>query len=240
MGQSPYHAVEPDSLYLSPDALTARLRGRVCIDLSPFSSPPASDRVVLSARTRRGKGFAAERADQNANVFDAVVRHINALGDAGKTVMIAGWTAGSLDRLMQMLTEHDLGGFKQINDLGQLPPGKARRVCAVLPIEEGFETDTLAVIGEQDILGDRLSRTLKKKRKNADFIAEVTSLATGEPVGSRALSRYSGLDLSPATLILLLLMQKCKRLPDPTAIYLNSQFKQRLPTSKLRICPLNF
>jgi transcription-repair coupling factor (superfamily II helicase) len=195
LGQSPYHPVAPESLYLSADALAARLKGRVCIDLSPFSPPPASDRIIMSAGARAGRGFSAERADQNANVFEAVVKHINALGDQGKTVLIAGWTAGSLDRLMQMLGEHDLGGFKQIDDMRTLPPGRARRACCVLPIEEGFETDTLAIIGEQDILGDRLSRSLKKKRKNADFIAEVTSLATGDIVVhvDHGIGRFVGL-----------------------------------------------
>jgi transcription-repair coupling factor (superfamily II helicase) len=195
MGQSPYHPVAPDTLYLSPEALTQTIRLRARVDLSAFSAPPGADRVVLSADARKGRTFAAERNDQNANVFDAVVRHINALGDAGKSVLIAGWTEGSLDRLMQMLTEHDLGGFKKIDSFADMPKGKARRACAVLPLEEGFETDDFALIAEQDILGDRLSRALKKKRKNADFIAEVTSLATGDIVVhvDHGIGRFVGL-----------------------------------------------
>jgi transcription-repair coupling factor (superfamily II helicase) len=35
----------------------------------------------------------------------------------------------------------------------------------VLPLEHGFETDTLALISEQDILGDRLARPRKKRAK---------------------------------------------------------------------------
>jgi transcription-repair coupling factor (superfamily II helicase) len=34
----------------------------------------------------------------------------------------------------------------------------------VLPLDAGFETDTLAVISETDILGDRLARPRRKRR----------------------------------------------------------------------------
>ncbi len=195
MGGAPYQPVDPATLYVSPVVLEAALKNRQCIDMTAYAVPPVQDRVVISGRSKKGRVFSNERADQNANVFDAVVRHINGLNMLGKSVMIAGWTAGSLDRLMQMLSEHDLGGFSTIDALPVFEPGKPRRVACVLPLEEGFETDVLAVIGEQDILGDRLSRSIRKKRKNADFIAEVTSLATGDIVVhvDHGIGRFTGL-----------------------------------------------
>ena len=53
---------------------------------------------------------------------------------------------------------------------------------AVLGLESGFETDGLAVIGEQDILGDRLVRPRKAAKRAENFIAEVSSLAAGDLV----------------------------------------------------------
>src|SRR6202008_608996 len=53
---------------------------------------------------------------------------------------------------------------------------------AVLGLESGFEMPDLAVIGEQDILGDRLVRPRRGGKRAADFIAEVTSLSAGDLV----------------------------------------------------------
>ena len=43
----------------------------------------------------------------------------------------------------------------------------------MLPLESGFETDQWVVVAEQDILGDRLVRRSKKRRRAADFIARI-------------------------------------------------------------------
>ncbi len=53
---------------------------------------------------------------------------------------------------------------------------------AVLGIEAGFETDRVAIVGEQDILGDRLVRRGRRKKRGADFISEVTGLDEGDIV----------------------------------------------------------
>jgi transcription-repair coupling factor (superfamily II helicase) len=53
---------------------------------------------------------------------------------------------------------------------------------AVLGLESGFETSTVAVIGEQDILGDRLVRPRRASRRAENFIAEVSALAAGDLV----------------------------------------------------------
>ncbi|MGB2659497.1 MAG: transcription-repair coupling factor, partial [Pseudolabrys sp.] len=66
---------------------------------------------------------------------------------------------------------------------------------AVLGIESGFETDDLAVISEQDILGDRLIRPRRAARRAENFIAEATSLAPGDLVVhvDHGIGRFSGL-----------------------------------------------
>jgi transcription-repair coupling factor (superfamily II helicase) len=44
----------------------------------------------------------------------------------------------------------------------------------VIALEHGFEAADLAVIGEQDILGDRLVRQRKRKRRAQDVLAEAS------------------------------------------------------------------
>jgi len=68
-------------------------------------------------------------------------------------------------------------------------------MLAVLGMESGFETDHVAIISEQDILGDRLVRPRKANRKLENFISEVTSLAAGDLVVhvEHGIGRFIGL-----------------------------------------------
>jgi len=65
---------------------------------------------------------------------------------------------------------------------------------AVLGIESGFETSGIAVIAEQDILGDRLVRP-RRARKADNFIAEATMLTAGDLVVhvDHGIGRFVGL-----------------------------------------------
>ena len=191
----PYKPLEPGRLYLSPDEIAAAAETRTFVRFTPFAAPEGAGKV-LHAGSHPGRSFAEERADPNANVFDHVVKHIGALRAGGKRVLIAGWSEGSADRTNQILTEHGLGGVTRVESLEaltKLPKGQAG--LAVLPLETGFETDALAVIAEQDILGDRLIRRAKRSRKATDFISEVTALSAGDIVvhADHGIGRFVGL-----------------------------------------------
>ena len=192
----PYKPVAPDLLYLSPENLIASLGPREAIDFTPFDAPDAGAKKVFHAGSRHGRSFVEERADPNVNVFDVVVRHIADERAARRRVVVAGWTEGSLDRLGQILAEHHLGNLKQVETLAeaeQLEPGQA--ALAVLPLESGFETEKLVVVAEQDILGDRLIRRSKRKKRASDFIAEASALSAGDIVvhADHGIGRFIGL-----------------------------------------------
>ncbi|AZO12617.1 MULTISPECIES: transcription-repair coupling factor [unclassified Mesorhizobium] len=192
----PYKPVAPDLLYLSPENLKASLGPREDIDFTVFDAPDVGAKKVFHAGSRHGRSFAEERADPNTNVFDVVVKHIADERAARRRVIVAGWTEGSLDRLGQILAEHHLGNLKPVATLAEvekLEPGQAG--LAVLPLESGFETDAMVVVAEQDILGDRLIRRSKRKKKASDFIAEASSLSSGDIVvhADHGIGRFIGL-----------------------------------------------
>jgi len=197
LGESvPYKPVPPEKLFLSPDAVTNALRERLSVEFSPFDAPEASDRKVLHAGSRAGRSFAEERADPSINIFERAVDHIGNLRAAKKRVVVAGWSEGSLDRLSQILAEHHLGNVAPVETLAaleKLPPEKVG--LAVLPLESGFETEKLVLVAEQDILGDRLIRRAKRRKRGADFIAEVGALAVGDIVvhADHGIGRFTGL-----------------------------------------------
>src|SRR5258707_9922184 len=95
-----------------------------------------------------------------------------------------------------MLRDHKLSNVISVNTwrtVQATPRNEA--TLSVVGMESGFETDNVAVISEQDILGDRLVRPHKASRKLDNFISEVTSLASGDLVVhvEHGIGRFVGL-----------------------------------------------
>src|SRR6185369_17163835 len=109
--------------------------------------------------------------------------HAQALQAAGKRVIVALWSEGARERMRHVLAEHGLHNLSNVASWPEaLTLPKPQVALAVLGLEAGFETADAAVIGEQDILGDRLVRPRRAARRAENFIAEVTSLAAGDLV----------------------------------------------------------
>lgn len=164
-GGAVYKPLPPDRLYLTEDEWGRRLDEAALARLSPFAVPDGSAGTV-DAGARQGRNFAPERADTSVNVFEAVVAHVQALHAQRKKVVIALWSEGSRDRMGSMLKDHKLGQLTSVNSwrtVQATPRNEA--MLAVVGMESGFETEHVAVISEQDILGDRLVRPRKASRK---------------------------------------------------------------------------
>ncbi|MDP4361067.1 hypothetical protein QR510_31025, partial [Escherichia coli] len=75
--------------------------------------------------------------------------------------------------------------------------GKRGIHLAVWPLEHGFEAEGLTVISEQDVLGDRLIRQTRKRRRADNFLTEAQSLTPGDLVVhvDHGVGRYLGLEV---------------------------------------------
>jgi transcription-repair coupling factor (superfamily II helicase) len=189
-----YKPLPPDRLYLTAEEWAKRLGDGALARMTPFAVP--DDAGVIDAGARAGRNFAPERNDAAVNVFEAVVAHVQALQATRKKVVIALWSEGSRDRMTSMLGDHKLKNVTSVNSWRtvQATP-RNETMLAVLGMESGFETDEIAVISEQDILGDRLVRPRKANRKLDNFISEVTSLTAGDLVVhvEHGIGRFIGL-----------------------------------------------
>lgn len=173
---TPYHPVEPTALYLGLDEIKAKIAERTNIHLTPFDRPEGGEGSVISLSARPARNFAAERADQSANVFELAAKYIADMRASGKKVILTAWTEGSLDRLVQILADHGLEGFAASETMAAAMALPTRSIAtAVLNLEHGFNHGDVAFIGEQDILGDRLVRR-RKKRRASNFISEASSI----------------------------------------------------------------
>ncbi|MCS0503765.1 transcription-repair coupling factor [Ancylobacter mangrovi] len=190
---APYKPLPPDALYLTAEEWKRGREAAPSIALSAFALPESKDIVDLAGRPARS--FAPERADPEGNVFQSAADYLRDLAKQKRTIL-AAWSDGSRDRLSTVLADHGLKGTQTVGtrDAAEALP-KGIIALAVLGIEAGFETDGLVVIGEQDILGDRLVRPKRKARRPQDVIAELTSLTAGDLVVhvDHGIGRFVGL-----------------------------------------------
>jgi transcription-repair coupling factor (superfamily II helicase) len=191
---APYKPLPPDRLYLAETEWRERLENVALARLTPFAAPEAADTIEIAARA--GHNFSAERSEPNTNVFEAVTRHVHALQASGKRAMIALWSDGSRERMAHVLAEHGLVNLTPVASWQQaLALPRHEVALAVLGVESGFETADVALISEQDILGERLVRARRQSKRAENFIAEVTSLAAGDLVVhvDHGIGRFHGL-----------------------------------------------
>jgi len=190
----PYRPLPPERLYLTDEEWHGRLEAAALARVTQFAVPEAANVIEIGARA--GRNFAAERAEPNANVFEAVSKHIAALQAGGKRVAVALWSEGARERMSHVLADHNVGNLTNVGSWPQtLALPRSSTALAVLGIESGFETKDTAVISEQDILGDRLVRPRRTSRRAENFIAEVSSLAPGDLVVhvDHGIGRFTGL-----------------------------------------------
>jgi transcription-repair coupling factor (superfamily II helicase) len=106
------------------------------------------------------------------------------------------WSAGSRERMEHVLAEHGLFNLANVAswpDAQALP--RPQVALAVLGLDSGFVTADLALITEEDILGERLIRPRRASKRAENFIAEVTSLSAGDVVVhvDHGIGRFVGL-----------------------------------------------
>jgi len=194
-GAPTYHPVPADSMFLTETEWQDTLAERQVVALDTFERPEGDGANIVSFGGRQGRTFSVERQTEGANVFDAVVAHAKRLVGEQRIVIVACWSLGARERLATLLAEHGVGDAVRVEsfaDAVAAPPGATS--VAVLPLERGFEAPGIAVIGEQDILGDRLVRKSRVK-KGSDALTEAASLTVGDLVvhADHGIGRFVGL-----------------------------------------------
>ena len=193
-----YRPVPKEALYQTVEEVNRSLAGRPVFRPTPFDVPEsqANNALIVSMGGRQGRSFAAERASEGVNVFDALTAHVRANIEDGRRPVIACWSTGSRDRMAGVLSDHGLTDQTAIHDFtGAGSLGKGTVGLAVLPLETGFETPGYALITEQDILGDRLVRRTRRTKRDKDLIVELTSLNEGDIIVhvDHGIGRFEGL-----------------------------------------------
>ena len=193
-----YKPVPPDAMFPTDAEWDAWLAPHRVLRLSVLQQPPGPG--VLDAGGRQGRNFAPERQAEQINLFGALADHVKALARTHR-VIIASFSDGARERLSGLLTDEGLAGAKPIADIRDLPDQPGSIGLTVWPLDEGFVADgsalgRLAVISEQDVLGDRLIRGAKKRRKADNFLKDTQTLSPGDLVVhvEHGIGRYTGIE----------------------------------------------
>ncbi|MGE0224325.1 MAG: transcription-repair coupling factor [Acetobacteraceae bacterium] len=196
-GEVPYRPLPPDRLYLSLADWDEMLAFGPRTSFSPFALPEGA--VGVDGGGRPGPLFAQGGlggGGPGINVFEQLREQAEGWAKEGRRLVVAAWTRGSRERLDHLLREH---GFKNVAQedewaaIRRKPAGSVSLV--VLGVERGFVADRLALVGEQDLLGERISRPPRRRKRADQFIAEATEIAEGDLVVHQeyGIGRYDGL-----------------------------------------------
>jgi len=192
-----YRPLEVGALYLSDAEFAATLAEWPVHRADIFAQPESAS--VIDFGFASSRDFSPERA-RGDNVYQAAANHFRGLAAQGKKALLAAYSTGSRARLASIIGE--AGAEIVLSDTWQNALGlsaKGKPVALVLPLESGFANDTLELVTEQDILGDRLVRRRKKRKDSDAFMAELSALHTGDLVVhmEHGIGRYIGLESIP-------------------------------------------
>ncbi|MBL6457993.1 transcription-repair coupling factor [Belnapia sp. T6] len=199
-GEVPYRPAPPATLYLNRRGWDGMLAEGPLFRFSPFAQVEGAEGIEAGGRP--GRLFTEARA-AGQNVFASYAEHAEAMVGQGRRPVVAAWTRGSRERLGNLLRENRVAAepVESLAELGKLPKGLVG--LAVLGLERGFLAPAgatgfgfgLSVVGEQDLLGERIARPPRRRKRADQFIADATGIEQGDLVvhQDHGIGRYDGL-----------------------------------------------
>ena len=193
-----YRPLDPKCLYLLNGDWDAIISKCAIHRTSPFPEPESSTTIGFGVEPARD--FTPERAQQ-VNVYEAVAEHVGKLRRNGHKIVLASYTRGARERLLGLLDDNGLKAHTLVDTWQEALGSKTQPALIVLPLEHGFTTPDVAVLTEQDMLGDRLVRRRKGRRAADAFLQELATLSPGDLVvhADHGIGRYEGLTQIPVS-----------------------------------------
>ncbi len=192
-----YRPMPADALYLTADQWQQVLADRPVGAFTPFALPEDAP-ATIDLEAQVGPDFSEARVAGGSAIYDSVRSAVAEEIATGRRVVIAGYTQGSRDRLASLLSDHGVEAIEPVETLDEaLKLSDQTVVSAVLPLEHGYRRGRLTVIAEPDIVGERLVRpSRRRRRRGEDFLREVSALDAGDFVvhTEHGIGRYLGLE----------------------------------------------
>ena len=188
-----YKPCPPGLLYLNDaDWQTETANTRV---VQLVALPQSTGPGVLDAGGRIGRNFSPERQLEKVSLFGSLADHVRNKRQVGQ-VVVASYSEGARDRLKLLMQEERVPEIRLARDIREIPDGTGGLWLTVWALEHGFEGAGITVISEQDVLGDRMIRPAKKRKRAENFLTEAQTLSPGDLVVhvEHGVGRYTGLE----------------------------------------------
>ncbi len=206
-----YRPLRPELLHLDAAEFERMLADRMVGQFSPLNAPEGVAMSLYTASVacggRRVPDFSLARADGPQAAPDTDAERLGPHGmlaayakreiREGRRLVIAGLSQGSCERLGQLLENCGIGGLCRVDSWSEATALPAAAVAlTVLPVEHGFRGDGLSLLTEQDVLGERIVRTDRKRARAEQFIADVSEISEGDLVVhiEHGIGCYGGLE----------------------------------------------
>ena len=191
-----YRPLAPEALYLTASEWDAATADRPVHLTTPFREPES--KTVLDFAIDGPRDFGPERS-RAENVYDALADYDKQLGNTG--LVLASYSTGSRQRIAGLMAEHGIDRVEMAPTWQEAQGIAAQGSVAlvVVALEHGFTAPAIAIVTEQDLLGDRLVRRNKRKKSADAFMSELAMLSPGDLVVHRdhGIGRYEGLTQIP-------------------------------------------
>lgn len=117
---------------------------------------------------------------QREQVFSLLGEQVREWAQVKRRTFVAAWSKGSRERIGVLLREHGVA-TDTFETWEQARKAKAGPVgLLTLGLERGFVAEDLALVSEQDLLGERIGRPPRRRRRADELIAEASELSAGD------------------------------------------------------------
>ncbi|NMJ42399.1 transcription-repair coupling factor [Roseomonas sp. JC162] len=191
-GEVPYRPAPPETLHLDRAGWTEMLAQGPVLQFIPFAKPDGVEGIEAGGRPGP---LLTDARTAGENVFAAYAALAGGQVKAGRRPLLAAWSKGSRERMANLLRENGVAAAsaEDWKAARAMPDGVVALV--VMGLERGFVAEGICVTAEQDVLGERIARPPRRRRRADQFIADATEIAEGDLVvhQDHGIGRYEGL-----------------------------------------------
>lgn len=184
----------PEELYIMRDDWKQLLEHRAHYSFTPHHLPEKSDVIHCGFRTIHS--FIAIRKNIQANLFEETIKIIQKAQKEKKIILIIFLSQGSRERICESFEEYGLSNFIFIDHFNASIEHAQGIFCSIAPILQGYETEDMLCLTEQDIFGEKSGRVRKKNKKADRMLFETQGFAVGDFIvhHDHGIGRYLGLE----------------------------------------------
>jgi transcription-repair coupling factor (superfamily II helicase) len=159
-----YHPVPPPLFFLNEKEWREATNRLIVRELLPFQI--GLEEGVLHGDAKQAPQLSVQGQQSPSAIYEVLKANLAEWRNAKKKVVLACYSEGSKERIKQLCLDHEVpvAGIE----------------FTVLPLEHGFIAPDLALLTEQDLLGDRLTRSPKRKRRAENIIMSASELVVGD------------------------------------------------------------